>query len=271
MAPAAELDKDARRRRIGVSSWSFHTLFAPGGDNPASTPMDVRDFPEMIADRYHVHNVEIVLPHFLGAEPSLVRDFKGRLEKARSRLVHMPLDFGELWNAPAISSTNPKERDAAIALYKKGIDAAAALGCPLVRCDPGKVNLDDPSLTIDAYMQLAAYARGKGITVVVENHYGGTAENPETLVSILNAAGVGSLPDFENFPDEQTRDRGLRLLFPIAGGVAHAKMREGRDFGRCMQIAKDAGFAGIYSIEAESGGDRYAQVQNVVDALMHHL
>ena len=31
--------------------------------------MDVRDFPEMIADRYHVHNIEVVLPHFLGAEP----------------------------------------------------------------------------------------------------------------------------------------------------------------------------------------------------------
>ncbi len=262
---------EARRRRIGVSSWSFHTLFERNMEDPAATLMDVRDFPEMIADRYHVHNVEIVLPHFLGAEPSLVRDFKSRLEKAHSRLVHMPLDYGELWDKPAISSTDPKERDLAIALYKKGIDAAAALGCPLVRCDPGKVNLDDPSLTIDSYKQLAAYARGKGIKVVVENHYGSTSEKPETLVSILNAAGVGSLPDFENFPDEATRDRGLRLLFPIAGDVAHAKMRQGHDFARCMQIAKDAGFKGIFSIEAEYGGDRYVQVQKSVDALIAHL
>jgi sugar phosphate isomerase/epimerase len=262
----------AKLQRVGVSSWSFHTLFQQNKDDPAAAFLDVRDFPEMIADRYHVHNVEIVLPHFRGAEPSLVRDFRARLDKAHSRLVHMPLDFGELWDKPAISSTDPKERDAALALYKKGIDAAAALGCPLVRCDPGKVNLGDPSVTIDSYRQLASYARAKGIKVVVENHYGETSAQPETLVGILNAAGVGALPDFGNFPDQATRERGLRLLFPIAGEVAHAKLHQGDlDFARCMQIAKEAGFMGIYSIEAESGGDRYAQVQKVVDALLQHL
>ena len=70
----------------------------------------------------------------------------------------MPLDFGVLWNKPAISSTDSAERDAALAMYKKGIDTAHELGSPTVRCDPGVVNLDDPSLTIDAYKQLAAYA-----------------------------------------------------------------------------------------------------------------
>jgi sugar phosphate isomerase/epimerase len=261
-----------KRERIGVSSWSFHTLFEPDKNHPNAALMDVRDFPEMIADRYHVHNVEIILPHFLGAEPSLVRDFKRRLEKAHSRLVHMPLDFGELWEKPAISATDPKEREHALGLYRKGIDAAAALGCPLVRCDPGTVNLDDPSMTIDSYRQLASYARGKGIKVVVENHYGSTSEHPEALVGILNAAGVGALPDFGNFPDQATRERGLELLFPIAGDVAHAKLHQGDlDFARCMQIAEEAGFTGIYSIEAESGGDRYAQVEKVVDALVEHL
>ena len=260
----------AKLQRIGVSTWSFHTLFERNKEDPAAALMDVRDFPEMIADRYHVHNIEVVLPHFLGAEPSMVRDFKSRLEKAHSRLVHMPLDFGELWNKPAISSTDRTERDAALALYKKGIDAAAALGCPLVRCDPGKVNLDDPSLTIESYKQLKAYAGAKGIDVVVENH-GDISENPEVLVKILNAAGVGALPDFENFPDEATRNRGLELLFPIAGNVAHAKVRQGRDFARCMQIAREAGFQGIFSIEAEYGGDRYEKVQTSVDALMANL
>ena len=141
-----------------------------------------------------------------------------------------------------------------------------------MRCDPGTVNLDDPSATIDSYRQLASYARGKGIKVVVENHYGATSEHPEALLGILSAAGVGSLPDFGNFPDQPTRERGLGLLFPIAGDVAHAKLHQGDlDFARCMQIAKEAGFTGIYSIEAESGGDRYAQVQRVVDALLQHL
>ena len=256
--------------RVCVSSWSFHTLFERNNGNPAAPLMDVRDFPEMIADRYHVHNVEIILPHFLAAEPSLIRDFKGRLEKAHSRLVNMPLDYGQLWNKPALSSTAPTERDAALALYRKGIDVAHDLGSPSVRCDPGNVNLDDPSLTIDSYRQLASYARGKGIRVVVENH-GEIAKSPDTLVQILNAAGVGALPDFGNFPDQATRDRGLRLLFAIAGDVAHAKLRDGLDFPRCLQIAKDAGFRGVFSIEAGGRGDPYQEVQTIADALVQNL
>lgn len=261
---------DVKLQRVAVSSWSFHTSFETDRNNPAKVLMDVRDFPEMIADRYHVHNVEMVLPHFGAAEPSLIRDFKARLVKARSRLVNMPLDFGVLWNKPALSSTDPAERDAALALYKKGIETAQALGSPSVRCDPGIVNLEDPALTIDAYKQLAAHAASRGITVVVENH-GEISKNPDVLVRILKGAGIGALPDFGNFPDEETRERGLRLLFPIAGGVAHAKLREGQDFARCMRIAKDTGFTGVFSIEAGGRGDPYIEVQQIVDALVGTL
>jgi sugar phosphate isomerase/epimerase len=232
--------------------------------------MDVRDFPEMIADKYHVHNLEVVLPHVLAADPPPVRDLKARLEKARSRVVNMPLDFGVLWNKAAISSTDGTERNLAIAMYKKGIDTAHELGSPSVRCDPGIVNLEDPSLTIDSYKQLAAYAAGKGIKVVVENH-GEISKNPDVLVKILKAAGVGALPDFGNFPDEETRERGLRAMFPIAGDVAHAKLREGQDFARCMRIARESGFTGVFSIEAAGRGDAYAEVQTIVDALVANL
>jgi sugar phosphate isomerase/epimerase len=256
--------------RVCVSSWSFHTAFERDRNDPAKVLMDVRDFPEMVADRYHVHNVEIILPHFQEAGPALVRDFKARLDKAHSRLVNMPLDFGVLWNKPAISSTDPAERDAALAMYRKGIDTAHELGCPSVRCDPGVVNLDDPSLTIDAYEQLSAHARGRGITVVVENH-GEIAKHPDVLVTILKAAGVGALPDFGNFPDEETRERGLRALFAVAGEVAHAKLREGWDFGRCMRVAKESGFAGVFSIEAGGRADPYVEVQTIVDAVVNNL
>lgn len=256
--------------RVCVSSWSFHTSFERDANNPAKLLMDVLDFPEMIADRYDVHNVEIVLPHF--ADPSLARiaEFKGRLDKAHSRVVNMPLDYAVLWNKPAISSADPAERDAALAMYKSGIDTAHAIGSPTVRCDPGVVNLEDPSLTIDAYKQLAAYAGARGIKVVVENH-GPVAKDPEALVGILKAAGVGSLPDFGNFPDEDTRERGLRALFPLAGELAHAKLREGWDFGRCMRIARESGFTGVFSVEAGGKEDPYVEVQTIVDALVNNV
>jgi sugar phosphate isomerase/epimerase len=261
---------DVKLQRVCVSSWSFHTSFERDANNPAKVLMDVLDFPEMVADRYDVHNVEIVLPHFVDPGPERIAGFKARLDKAHARVVNMPLDFAVLWNKPAISSTDPAERDAALAMYTKGIDTAHALGSPSVRCDPGIVNLHDPSLTIDAYKQLAAYAGARGIKVVVENH-GPIAKDPEALVEILKAAGVGSLPDFGNFPDEATRERGLRALFPLAGDVAHAKLREGQDFGRCLRIAKESGFTGVFSIEAGGKSDPYVEVQQIVDALVENL
>ena len=96
-------------------------------------------------------------------------------------------------------------------------------------------------------------------------------KHPEVLVTILKAAGVGSLPDFGNFPDEETRERGLRALFPLAGALAHAKLREGQDFGRCLRIAKESGFTGVFSIEAGGKEDPYVEVQKIADALVDNL
>src|SRR6267154_1828252 len=126
------MNSNAKLERICVSTWSFHTLFEkPDG---ASGKMEALDFPEMVADRYHVHNVEMVFPHFASTEPAYVNEFKNRLKKAHSRVVNIPIDYGELWEKPALSSPDLKERDHAISLYENGIDLAAELGCPAARC-----------------------------------------------------------------------------------------------------------------------------------------
>ena len=60
-------DGDAKRARVCVSSWSFHNLFTATHDQKApqlDKPLKALDFPEMIADRCDVHNLEIVSPHF---------------------------------------------------------------------------------------------------------------------------------------------------------------------------------------------------------------
>lgn len=251
--------------RICVSTWSFHKLFE---EKPPA--IDIRDFPGMIADRYDVRNIELVLPHLQGSDPAHLAQIRSRIEQAGSRVVNMPLDYGQLWNTPALSSKEAAERDAAIALYRQGIDTAERIGCSCVRCDPGNVDLGDPSPTIDSYKRLVEYAAPKGIHIVVENH-GAISQNPEVLIQILQAAGVGALPDFGNFPDEATRERGLRLMFPLAADLAHAKVRQGGlDFAKCLRIAKDSGFTGVFSIEAP-GTDPYEEVQNVINALVSNL
>lgn len=275
MPQTAKPQDEQKRSRICVSTWSFHNLFPQTRDEKASPlhgkPLDVLDFPEMIADRYGVHNLEIVAPHFASTVPSYIRDFKSRLERAHSRLINIPVDIGELWDQPALSGTD-QERERAISLYSPWIDIAHDLGAHSVRCDPGKVNPEDQSATIDSYKKLVSRGHSKNVRIIVENHGGVVSERPEMLVKILKAAGAGALPDFGNWPNEETRERGLRLMFPLAITVCHAKLKQGGlDFARCMQISKESRFQGVYSIEAGGKGDPYEEVQQVVDRLLQSL
>ena len=235
------------RGRICVSTWAFHTQFENG-------EIRLLDFPEMIADRYGVHNLEIVAPHFGDTDTAALQQ---KLDRTKSRMVNIPIDIKELWETPSLSSPDAGVRDHAIALYSAWIDRAGALGVPSVRCDPGLLNLNDLSPTIASYRALVAYGAARNVEVSVENH-GSASAHPEQLADVLRRSGAAALPDFGNFPDDATRERGLRSLFPLAKSICHAKLIPAiRD---CVTIAEESGFRGVYSIES-------ADVQAVIDAL----
>jgi Xylose isomerase-like TIM barrel len=249
------------RERLCVSTWSFHKLFESG-------EMQLLQFPEMIVDRYDIHNIEVVAPHAASTKHSYFREFQEALDHAGVRVVNIPVDYAELWERPALSATDSKEREQAIALYSQWIDNAAWLGVHSVRCDPGIIDLDDLTPTIASYRALVGYAKSKGVDVLVENH-GSASRHPEQLAEILNASGACALPDFGNFPDNATRERGLRLLFPLAKSICHVKVDRLRfDLARCVGISRETGFQGVYSVEATSGSDPYAAVQEIVDAML---
>src|SRR5689334_11059733 len=108
------------RDRICVSTWAFHTQFENG-------EIRLLDFPEMIADRYDVHNLEIVAPHFGDADPAALHQ---KLDRARSRMINIPIDIKELWETPSLSSPDDAVRNRAIGLYSAWIDRASSLGVP---------------------------------------------------------------------------------------------------------------------------------------------
>ncbi len=234
--------------RICVSTWAFHKQFESG-------EIRILDFPEMIADRYGVHNLEVVAPHFGDADPGALAE---SLRRAQSRIVNIPIDIKELWETPSLSSPNPAVRDRAISLYSAWIGRAAAMRVPSVRCDPGLLNLEDLSPTVSSYRRLVAHGAARGVEVSVENH-GSASAHPEQLAEVLRASGAAALPDFGNFPDENTRERGLKALFPLAKSICHAKLIP--SIRRCIEIGEGSGFRGVYSIES-------ADVEGVIAALL---
>ena len=269
-------------QRIGVSSWSFRNYFPQTRDSDYHGPQQtfaLLDFPRMIADRYKVHHLEFVAPHFASTERAYLDELRSQLFRAGSYLVNLPIDIKELWTDGGLSDPSESVRNAAVEAAKKWIDIAAHLHARSVRCDPGKMNPQNLAPAIDSYGKLVAYASRKGVRVIVENHGGVGSEHPEDLIKLfksVNSRYFGALPDFGNFPDPETRARGLALLFPYAPTICHAKGLEfdaqgnemKYDFPRCVEIAKRDRFRGVYSVEFEGTGDPYQGVQNVINELL---
>jgi sugar phosphate isomerase/epimerase len=289
--PAAQRTRKAvsrpvdKRARIAISSWSFHNYFQSTREREFNLPgsmLVLLDFPEVMVDRYKVHNFEFVAPHFASTEATYLAELKKHLVTTHSRLVNIPVDIEEIDAAGGLSDPDEKVRDRAIEAAKKWIDIAHTLGASSVRCDPGTMDPANLSTTVLSYKKLAAYGKSRSVQVVVENHGRVGSEHPEELVTLfklVGASSIGALPDFGNFADEATREKGLRLLFTYARVVSHAKGlqfdaagNETRyDFPKCIAVARNAGYKGVYSVEYEGPGDPYDGVQKVVNELDKYL
>jgi sugar phosphate isomerase/epimerase len=275
----------AKLERISISTWSLHNYFRATRRSDFNLPgpmLALLDFPEMVVDKYQVHHFEFCTPHFASTEPAYLREIRYALVRTRSTIVNMPVDIKECGREGTFSDPDRKLRRAALDAVKPWVDVAHTLGVRSVQVGPGKVDPKNLARTAESYQALAAYAQARGVRVVVENHGGFGTEHPEELVKLLKLAGpgrIGALPDFANFPDEPTREKGLKMFFPYASTVCHVQGLEfaadgtekGYDFPQAMQIAKRAGFRGVYSIEFDGPGDPYAGIQKTLDELLKYL
>src|SRR5215471_3161756 len=74
--------QDMIRDRICISTWSFHTLFESG-------EMQLLQFPEMVVDRYGVHNIEVVAPHAASTTHTYFLELCEALDRAGVRIVNI--------------------------------------------------------------------------------------------------------------------------------------------------------------------------------------
>jgi sugar phosphate isomerase/epimerase len=199
-----------------------------------------------------------------------------------STIVNISVDIEECGPGGTFSDPDHEERAAALDAVKRWVNVAHDLGVKSVCVGPGKVDSRNLARTAESYKALAIYALSKGVHVTVENHGGFGTEHPEELAKLLRLAGpgrIGALPDFGNFPDEPTRQKGLKMLFPYASTLCHAQgldfgadgAEQGYDFPQAMAIAKKAAFRGVCSIEFDGPGDPYAGIQKTLDELLKYL
>lgn len=259
--------------KIAVSQFSFASQFW----TQQLTPLD---FPAK-AKELGITGLDYCSMFFAdkAKDAQFLKDLKQRAADAGSYNLRIMVD-GE----GVLGDLNEATRLKAVDNHHKWIDAAAALGCPMIR-----VNVEgdgDPkdvaNAAADSLGRLIEYGKGHNIDVIVENHVGISC-NAGWLAGVMkqvNSAHCGTLADFGNFCikrtkpetndiagymktkclEEYDRYKGITELMPFAKGV-HAKSHifdaagsdTETDFVRMFKIIKDSGFKGWVSIEYEGG------------------
>jgi hypothetical protein len=162
--------EQAKLDRVAIMSLCFNPVIKNAGhpDDPKRT-LNILDLPDMIADRYGVHHVELQHSHFASTEPAYLEEYRGRLKKAKSQMNQINLEFGPL----NISSPDNVLRLETIDLTKRWIDHSVILGCPRVMVNQGTLAPEVRRSAIETLRAINAYGKTKKVFVTMENRGGG--------------------------------------------------------------------------------------------------
>jgi len=274
----------AKLDRVAIMSLCFSSVLkTPAAAADTNRTLDVMDLPQMIAERYGVHYVEMQHSHFLSTEPAYLKEFRDRVKKAKCQMNQINVEFGPL----NISATDPVRRLETIDLTKQWIDHAADLACPRVMVNQGTLAPEIRKDAIATLKTIGDYGKTKKVFVTMENRGGGGAPANlppgqtapyratwENVVEAIKGAGIYANPDVGNFPDEESRHAGLRVMYTMTSGSSHCHYAPERySEADALKIAKEVGYKGLFSIEVgrNNGPDPYAATQTILDELLKDI
>lgn len=259
--------------QISLAGWSIHRRFLD-----KKSPLSLLDYPQVVKEEFDIDKAELNSPFFEYENPDdpatsnvkagYLDDLRKRAEDVGVELVGVAVDdHGDL------SSLNEWQRQKAVWNHRKWFDICRELGCSAFRANSGGW---DDHLTethveqcVKSFRKLAHWAEETGVKVMMENHWGLSA-NPEWMLHVIeqvNSEWFGALPDFGNFPPEVDKYKAFEMLAPHATFV-HAKYtafnKRGEDpkvdTPRLLKIFRHAGYDGLYGIEFEGQGDDHEGV-----------
>ena len=248
-------------------AYSFvRVLKVPGQAASQERTLEVLDVPQMFADRYKVHNIEMQHNYFESTERSFFKTFLDRLAKTKSRITNINLELGNM----NIAGSTPALRAQAVDLTRAWIDHATVLGSPRVMINQGRLTPENKATAIEVLGRMTAYAKTKNIMVGAEPR----DDDFTLLTDVLRGGGAYTNPDVGGFGGNEAHVKaGMRAMFPFTDGNCHMKILDPPtyDLADIVRLTKELGYKGLYSIENELPGDPYQNVQNVYDVLMTTL
>lgn len=262
--------------RIAIMTLNFQRMLKLPDltDGPERT-LELFDVPIMLADRYGVHKIEFQHYHIPSTEPSYLKELRGRLEKHKSRMTQINLEFGNL----NMSAPELRNRLMAIDLTKMWVDHAVMLGAQRVMINQGQPTPENKGYGIPTLKLMADYGRSKGIIVSVETRGGGgrgsgtapggtapaaaasaTAPPPAVpapaaptapptpppltgparwmlLAEIIKAGGAYSNVDVggAGAANQEELHACLKTMFPMTANSMHARVNQNWDFATAIK------------------------------------
>ena len=288
--------------RISIMTLNFQSILkVPDVDDNPNRTLDLFDVAQMIADKYGVHKVEFQHYHIPSTEPAYLKDLRSHIEKSKSRMTQINLEFSGL----NMSAPRLRDRILAIDLTKMWIDHAVMLGAQRVMINQGAqggtTNVmptqENKVYGIPTLKAITDYGRSKGITVSVETRgaggggrggRGGPAAAPQTpppapvapmpqpevwalLAEILKGSGAGANVDLggAGAANQEELHQCLRLLIPLTSGQIHTRVNQRWDLATAIKFLEhDLGYKGLYTIEASNGHEGTQEIYDVVVATL---
>ncbi len=247
------------RERLAVSSWSLHRLL--GTTHPHDLSSDaigpvqetygpgeasLLDLPALVASR-GLRRLEICSFHLPARDSAYLGELKRALADAGVRLQTLLIEAGDL-SDPATA-----KRDAA--WISGWVEVAEELGADNARIIAGKQRPSAEAIALSAQglASIADSHAGSSVRLVTENWFD-LLSTPEDVYRLLDACEgrIGLNADFGNWKGPGKFDA-LGEIFGLAT-LCHAKasfsggVMDGQDFGRCVDVAEAAGYAGPYTL-----------------------
>lgn len=296
--------RNDKMSRIAIMMFGLNGIVKNNFPPSPERTIDIMDIGQLCADRYKVHQVELQSNYFPSTEMSWLKDFRTRLNKTKTKVVQINLEFGA---GLQMTEATPSIRLQMIDLHRVWIEKAAYLGCPRLLLNQGQPTQDNKELAISNYKAIVAIAKTKNINCASENRNSGggrgrpggpggpggagqrggqAAQTPPPappatpappgppsfilLTEILKASGASACVDFLNFPNQEEQLQGIRGELPITSGLVHAGMTH--DLPKAMAVCRELKYNGIYSIKAMGlQGNPLDNTQKILDGVLANM
>ena len=293
--PPASVSAD-KLARISIMTFNFTPRLKLEGAPPnPNRVLEVFDIPQYYADTYGVHNVELQHSHFASTETSYLNDFRARIEKVKSRMTQINVEF----NVMTVSAPDAVSRNQAVDLTIRWVDHAVTLNCPRIMINQGYLIPESKANATAALKRMGDYAKSKGVKISVETRVvsppytmgpNGTPVAPaptplaadglplsstggppawELVKEVVEASGTYSNVDIGNIqaPDIAALQKVIKGLFNSSSGNMHMKVSSNWDLGAVVRyVNNDLGYKGLYSIEVPP-----PQIRGVYDTILANI